>query len=209
MTQYESDKAIIFKPGEVEGLLRLTHGELTYLRRRGLVKPAKRGSGRGSDNGYRHEQLFILCIIRELRSLGIETSIIKEILKNGDQTAKAVLMAYVAEPERPRHVWVDIHRLNNQFSVKIYFNEANDFSSNVSIPQVFGSRILIDIGRDLNAILTVSYFIWREKKTKLRIEKMINDFDPDTRDRVKAIVGLATGEKKGSGVEEKTGENLE
>ena len=168
MTQSSGRSDTILKPGQVERLLNISHNEFTYLRRRRLVKPAKPGRGQGSDNAYHFEQLFSLALVKELRLFGIQTSTIRQILKDGAETLEKLWAVMLSFPPERYDVWIDIIRSSDRikssdhFSVKSYYYKSGSMLGKLEIPRAFNRRILINVGYEIWGLRVVDSFMRRE-----------------------------------------------
>jgi len=155
MTQSISNDSVIFKPGEAEKILGITHDELTYFRRRGLVEPARKGKGRGSDNGYGYRQLFTLVLIGELRKIGIDTNIIKRMLHCGRKNLSELWDKILTIDPDDRHaIWIDIDWLSkSEFTFRSYVIPQLSAFKEFKISGLAKNRILVEIAVEIAAVL--------------------------------------------------------
>ena len=179
MTQLESNDGVIFKPRETEQILGFTHDELSYLRRRGLIEPAQKGSGRGSDNGYGYRELFVLAFIKELRSLGIETSIIKNILESGKDHLPKIWNKLLSLPIETYCVVISIVKEPSEsFSFRSIADCNSKVHKGLEIETASSTHIQIDLGLIITHIRYLGYLFQQSKKIYERVCKIENSLLP-------------------------------
>ena len=196
MTQWPEDKDIILKSGDVERLLILSHGELTYLRRRGLVKPIRTEKSRGSDCIYGIRQLFELTLIQQLRKLGIDTVEIKNILSNGDKELSAlwnqVPQISSLEDENKYSAWIVIDRRANVIhKLSAFFSKEPPTllkdSWDLVTPFV---RIFIYLRNYLQTRYLVARYVYDERTRKEKTERLLHEFKGDP-EQIKELLKIA------------------
>lgn len=196
MTQSESNDSIILKSGDVERLLGCSHGELTYLRRRGLVKPVRTEKSRGSDCIYGIRQLFELTLIKQLRKLGIDTVEIKNILSNGKKELFAlweqVPRIESLEDAREYGAWIEIERRKGDiYKVSAFFskNPPTLLKNSWDLVTPF-SRIFIYLRDYLQMRYMVARYVYEERVRKDKTERLLHEFNGD-REQIEELLKIA------------------
>jgi DNA-binding transcriptional MerR regulator len=185
MTQLIENKDIILKSGDVERLVGCSHDELTYLRRRGLVKPVRTEKSRGSDCKYGIRQLFELILIQQLRKIGIDTIEIKNILDNGEKELSAlweqVPRISSLEDDSKYGAWIEIRRRKGDiYKISAFFSKEPPtlLKNSWDLVTPF-SRIFIYLKNYLQMRYAVAKYVCEERMRKDKTERLLHEFKGD------------------------------